>query len=159
MPEFSVRISGDEFSFSAAHFITYGAGQCESLHGHNYRATAEVFGPVDENRYVIDFVVFGEMLKNILRELDHGVLLPADHPTVAISTSGEEIEVRHGVRRWVFPRGDCRLLPIGNVTVEMLAQYIGQRLIDALEVRMGRRPGWVRIELEEYPGRTAICEV
>ena len=47
MSEFSVRVSGDQFGFSAAHFITLADGQQESLHGHDYRATVEVSGPLD----------------------------------------------------------------------------------------------------------------
>ena len=34
-------------------------------------------------------------------------------------------------RRWVFPRGDCVLLPVPNTTAEMLARYIGQQLLAA----------------------------
>ena len=31
-------------------------------------------------------------------------------------------------RRWVFPSGDCRLLPVANTTAELLAAYIGEPL-------------------------------
>ena len=53
---YHVRISKDYLVFSAGHFITYAGDICERLHGHNWRVTAEVSGPLDENHYVIDFI-------------------------------------------------------------------------------------------------------
>jgi len=53
---YHVRMSKDYLVFSAAHFITYDGDVCEPLHGHNYRVAAEVYGPLDENSYVVDFI-------------------------------------------------------------------------------------------------------
>ena len=58
-----VRITKDYLVFSAAHFITYAGDICERLHGHNYRVQAELEGPLDENQYVIDFIVLRDTLK------------------------------------------------------------------------------------------------
>ena len=54
---YCVRMAKDYLVFSAAHFITYDGDVCERLHGHNYRVTAEIHGQLDENQYVIDFIV------------------------------------------------------------------------------------------------------
>lgn len=159
MSAFHVRISGDDLIFSAAHFLTFEGGVCESLHGHNYRLAAEVYGPLDANQFVIDFVVLGELLQSILHELDHAVLLPAQHPSIAIAAGAEQVEATYAGHRWLFPRSDCRLLPLAATTAELLAQYLGQRLRDELALRFGAPPDRVRIELEESPGRTAICEL
>jgi 6-pyruvoyltetrahydropterin/6-carboxytetrahydropterin synthase len=159
MPHFHVRISKDDLIFSAAHFITLGEHACEPLHGHNYRVAAEVHGPLDDNHYVIDFSVLRDRLRAIIGELDHAVLLPTGHPAIQVAVGHDEVEVQWEQRRWVFPRSDCRLLPLANMTAELLAQYIGQRLIDDIESSGGRRPERVRIEVEESPGLAAGCEV
>ena len=44
---FSVSVSKDYLTFSAAHFLTIPNHKCESLHGHNYVVTVVVEGPVD----------------------------------------------------------------------------------------------------------------
>ncbi|HKD37099.1 MAG TPA: 6-pyruvoyl tetrahydrobiopterin synthase, partial [Pirellulales bacterium] len=62
-------------------------------------------------------------------------------------------------RRWEFPRGDCKLLPVANTTTELLARYIGRRLLDDLSARLGTRPEVVRIELDECYGQSAVCEL
>ena len=69
MQDFHVRISKDELTFSAAHFITLAAEKCERLHGHNYRVAAEVHGPLDEDHYVIDFIALRDTLRAILDEV------------------------------------------------------------------------------------------
>ncbi|MFH1265887.1 MAG: 6-carboxytetrahydropterin synthase [Planctomycetota bacterium] len=159
MEHYHVRISKDYLVFSAGHFITFGGNVCERLHGHDYRVAAEVHGPLDENHYVVDFVVLCDTLKSILDELDHRVLLPTGHPAIHVSAGKREVEARFEERRWVFPRGDCVLLPIANTTTELLARHIARRLLDELEARHGVRPSMVRIEVDESYGQSAICEL
>jgi 6-pyruvoyltetrahydropterin/6-carboxytetrahydropterin synthase len=157
LPEsFQVRIAKSEHIFSAAHFITIG-DHCERLHGHNYHVTAEIHGPLDENHLVVDFLVVREKLRAIIAELDHYVLLPAKHSQLAVVDKGLEIVATLADRRWSFPRGDCRLLPVANTTVELLAAYIGGRLFDALR-DAGIRPDRLRIELDECDGQIAVWQ-
>ncbi len=120
--------------FSAAHFITFAGSICERLHGHNYRVEAEIHGPLDENHYVIDFIALRDALKAIVDELDHHMLLPTQHTQIAVTEADQEVEVTFEDRRWVFPRQDCILLPVANTTTELLARYIGQRLIADLSL-------------------------
>ena len=159
MQHFHVRISRDDLVFSAGHFITLEGDTCERLHGHNYRLAAEVHGPLDENYCVVDFAALRDTLRAIIGELDHRVLLPTEHPSIRIAAGQEEVEVTFARRRWVFPRSDCLLLPIPNTTTELLARYLGGRLLDELASRAGTQPALVRIELEESPGFSAVCQL
>jgi len=159
MEHYHVRISKDYLVFSAGHFITFGGNVCERLHGHDYRVAAEVHGPLDEYHYVIDFIVLCDTLKSILDELDHRVLLPTKHPAIHVSAGEREVEARFEERRWIFPRGDCVLLPIANTTTELLARHIARRLLDELEARHGVRPSMVRIEVDESYGQSAVCQL
>jgi 6-pyruvoyltetrahydropterin/6-carboxytetrahydropterin synthase len=156
---YRVRLSDDSLVFSAAHFITLGADCCERLHGHNYRAAAEVSGPLDESRCVVDFLVLREEMKAILGELDHRVLLPGRSPSIGVMADEKEVVATFGARRWVFPRDDCVLLPLGNTTAELLARHVAEQLLSRLEARAGFRPTAVRIEIEESAGQSAVCEV
>lgn len=159
MQHFHVRISKDDLVFSAAHFITLAADQCERLHGHNYRVAAEVHGPLGEDGYVVDFLAVHDGLRAIVGGLDHRVLLPTGHPSIRVEAAAEEVEVTFGTRRWIFPQNDCLLLPIQNTTTELLARYVGQRLLEDLDSRCGLRPAMVRIKLEECYGLSAVCEL
>jgi 6-pyruvoyltetrahydropterin/6-carboxytetrahydropterin synthase len=159
MSRYHVRLQKEYHVFSAAHFITYDGNVCERLHGHNYRVAAEVHGPLDENQYVIDFIALRDTLKAIIDELDHHMLLPTGHPLIRVAATDRELEVTFEDRRWIFPRGDCVLLPVANTTTELLAHYIGQRLLDDLPARTGNRPQRIRIEVDEIFGQWGVCEL
>jgi 6-pyruvoyltetrahydropterin/6-carboxytetrahydropterin synthase len=159
MPDFHIRIASEDLVFCAGHFLVLEGGQCERLHGHSYRVAAEVYGPLNEDRFVVDFVAFHESLKSILAELDHRMLLPTRHPVLHVSVGAKEAEVSLAKRRWVFPKDDCLLLPISTTTTELLAQWIGKRLMDALTTLCGVSPQRVRIEVGEGTGCSAVCEL
>ncbi len=157
--KYHVRVEKDYLVFSAGHFITFAGNICERLHGHNYRVAAEVHGPLDENQYVIDFIALRDALKGLVDELDHHMLLPTDHPTIHVTADDTSVEVTFEERRWVFPREDCILLPVANTTTELLARYLGRRLLDDLEERTGQRPTRLRIEVDENYGQLGVCEL
>lgn len=157
--QYHVKLEKERLVFSAAHFITYDGDTCEPLHGHNYHVAAEVRGPLDQNDYVIDFIALRDELQQIVDGLDHRMLLPTEHPTIRVETRGDEVEVRHGERRWVFPASDCVLLPVANTTAELLARHIGLTLLDALEQRLGSRPTDVQIGVDECDGQWGVCRL
>jgi 6-pyruvoyltetrahydropterin/6-carboxytetrahydropterin synthase len=154
-----VRLDKEHHVFSAAHFITFAGNVCERLHGHNYRVAVEVEGPLDENQYVIDFIALRDELKTITDELDHRVLLPTSHPLICVTASEREVEAvfTPDGRRWLFPLGDCLLLPVSNTTAELLANYIGQRLLTAIERRTGAKPARLQVAVDENHGQWGVC--
>src|SRR5436190_5627046 len=155
---YRVRLEKEQHVFSAAHFITFNGDVCERLHGHNYRVAVEVEGPLDENQYVIDFIALRDELKTIIDELDHRVLLPTGHPLIRVAASEQEIEAvfTPDGRRWIFPRGDCVLLPVSNTTAELLAKYIGGRLLGAIERRTGVSPERLQVAVDGNHGQWGI---
>ena len=155
---FWVRLSKDNMVFSAAHFITYAGDICERLHGHNYHVAAHVYGPLDENQYVVDFIALRDALQAIVGELDHHMLLPTQHPAIQVTLQDQEILVRFAERRWIFPSGDCVLLPVANTTSELLARYIGQRLLSSLQSTSNFRPQKLRLEVDENGGQWGCWE-
>lgn len=156
---YRVRLTKDYLVFSAAHFITFDKQICERLHGHNYRVTVWVDGPLDDNQYVVDFIALRDELHAIVLELDHHMLLPTLHPRIRVTFDDRQVDVAFEERRWSFPRGDCVLLPIANTTTELLARHIGHRLLDAIEQRTGVRPARLRVEVDECNGQAAQCDL
>jgi 6-pyruvoyltetrahydropterin/6-carboxytetrahydropterin synthase len=155
---FTVRVSKDYLVFCSGHFISYEGHRCERLHGHNYRAAVEIEGPLDENHYVFDFVALKKAAKAIIDELDHYMLLATRNPLIHVEEQGGEVHVRYQDRQWLFPRGDCVLLPIENTTAELIARYLSERLRSDLAAQHGYVPQVMRVEVEEGPGQLAIHE-
>ncbi|MBM4089265.1 MAG: 6-pyruvoyl tetrahydropterin synthase family protein [Planctomycetes bacterium] len=159
LEKFRVRLHNEQLTFNAAHFITYDGNTCEQLHGHNFRVSVDVEGPLDENHYVVDFIALRNDLKQITATLDHGVLLPTMHSAMRVRETEREVEVTFGDRRWVFPREDCRLLPVHNTTAELIARHIAVQLLHNLQQRLGRSPTLLRVAVEEETSQWGICEL
>lgn len=158
-PRFRVRVTKDHLVFSAAHFITFNGNICERLHGHNWRTAVEVVGPLDENRYVFDFIALRDALQKIVNELDHRVLLPTTHRQIHVQADDREVIATFENRRWVFPREDCVLLPVENTTAEEIAAWIAKRLREVV-VAVAKTPiELIQVEVEENFGQWAICEL
>lgn len=156
---YKVRVTKDHLVFCSAHFISYEGDKCERLHGHNYRAAIEVEGPLDENRYVFDFIALKRATREITDTLDHRVMLPLKNELIVVTEEGRSVRVTYRDREWIFPRGDCALLPIENTTAELLAEYIGKRLLDDFQRKHQYKPDVLRVEVEESTGQSATCEM
>jgi 6-pyruvoyltetrahydropterin/6-carboxytetrahydropterin synthase len=156
---FKVRVTKDHLVFCSGHFISFEGDKCERLHGHNYRATVEIEGDLNENHYVFDFIALKHLTKAITDDLDHRMMLPTRNPVIKLDEKPGSVRVRYRDREWVFPRDDCVLLAIENTTAELLARYIAQRLLDDLRRQHGYEPQVLRVEVEENVGQSATCEM
>ena len=155
---YHVCLRKEDFVFAAAHFITYDENVCEPLHGHNYGVFVEIEGELDENHYVVDFIAATRLLKELLSELDHHVMLPTRHAMILVDVDEREVTASFGERRWVFPRDECALLPVANTTAEEVAAYIGRRYRDALQSNLQARPARIRLGIDECHGQWGVWE-
>ncbi len=153
---FKVSVSKDYLTFSSAHFITFSGHQCESLHGHNYRVGVTVAGDVDpECAFVVDFAILKDVIRGLIKPMDHRVLLPLQNPKLAYREDGDSLVVDYfGQRRFIFPRSDCCLLPISNTTAEMIAEYLAGQVRVPLARFSNLRN--LEIEVEESVGQAAV---
>ncbi|MBA2123654.1 6-carboxytetrahydropterin synthase QueD [bacterium Unc6] len=61
-------------TFSGAHNLREYQGECEKLHGHNWKVEVSVTGILNRLGMVIDFTVLRDSLKSILSKIDHTYL-------------------------------------------------------------------------------------
>ena len=153
---FRVRVEKDYTVFSAGHFITYDGHECESLHGHNYRAAVGLEGDLDENAYVFDFTRLKRGLKAVVDRLDHKMLLPAESPLIRVERQGDHVQATYKGKRYVFPASDVVLLPIPNTTAEMLARWIARELRRDLAETLPPGLTALEVEVEESFGQRAF---
>jgi 6-pyruvoyltetrahydropterin/6-carboxytetrahydropterin synthase len=155
MERYQIRVGKDHLIFCCGHFISFAGDQCEPLHGHNYRAAVEIEGGLDENYYLFDFITLKRLAKVITDELNHRMLVATRNAHIKVEDTPERVRLTHRDREWVFPRGDCALLPIENTTAELLATYIGLRLLERLKAECKFTPELMRVEVEENIGHSA----
>jgi 6-pyruvoyltetrahydropterin/6-carboxytetrahydropterin synthase len=128
-----IEIDGEHanIKFSACHFIA-GHEKCGRLHGHTYVVSVRIHGEVGDNGMVMDFVQIKRGLRGIVEDLDHRVLIPANSKRITVSL-GDEVIVKVGHKRYVFPIEDVVLLDTEESSAEELSRALLQRLISVVE--------------------------
>lgn len=158
MASYRVHVSKDNLLFVAGHFVSYDDAKVEPLHGHNYRFSVTVEGPLDQNAYVFNFVTLKRTMKRIADELDHRMLLPRDSALIAVEPQPDGGVVVRADGRWYrFPGEDCVILPLPNTTVEMLATHLCGRLRRELAANPSAAGlTAIEVEVEETVGQSGI---
>ena len=66
-------IISKSFTFEASHILPRHPGKCSRLHGHSWKLTVSVSGPVQhESGFVVDYAILGELVKaNVVDRCDH----------------------------------------------------------------------------------------
>lgn len=150
-PTFTLRFAKADFKFSVAHFTLFSATEAEPLHGHNYRLRVEVAGEeLDERGLLAASDAVKRRVRELCAELDDRVLLPERSPLLAIDQADGAIDVRFAERRYRFPAGEVVLLPLVNVTMELLARMLWRKLADDLAAPLST----LSVEVEETEGQS-----
>jgi 6-pyruvoyltetrahydropterin/6-carboxytetrahydropterin synthase len=155
---YRIVLAKEDFKFSVAHFTIFGPGDAEPLHGHNYRVEVELSGgPLDDHGLLVDVAPVKKVIRALCAELDSRLLLPSESPLLAVERPdgpGDGLVVaRFGERRYEFPASEVRLLPLVNVTLELLGGWFWERL--AGELPAARRPflRHLAVTVEESAGQ------
>lgn len=103
---YKIRLQNDSLTFAAAHFITFSGGDCEMLHGHDFRAVLEMEAALDaDGGYVMDFLAVQQAIRETLKTLDHKILLPDRNPYLQLSVREVEQEAAVDIQGWVSSVG------------------------------------------------------
>jgi 6-pyruvoyl-tetrahydropterin synthase len=151
---FRVHVTKDYLKFSAAHFIAY-PGFREALHGHNYRMSVAVEGPLGGEGYVVDFGVVKRIARRLCDRLDERTLIPMESDCLAIEERGTVVSVRYENDEFSFPRSDVALLPLVHSSAEELARYLTGELRKELEAEQITGITAVEVGVEESDGQAA----
>lgn len=158
-PTYRVDVTKEQFTFSAAHFITFAKDICERIHGHNYGVRASVGASLDENRYVVDFIALRDAVLEETQQLDHHVILPRDHAEIKVSSDDKETTATFRDKRWVFPKEDCVILPVINTTAEEIARVIAERVKERTREKFGDSLDWIEVAVDENNGQWGVCRM
>ena len=126
----TLHIDKQAHKFSAAHFTIFSETERERLHGHNYGVSARIVAKMGENGFSADYNVYKRCLQKLCDAHDEYMLLPAQSPWLAVVEEQGEYHATFAGKTLRFPVDETLLLPIVNVTVEALAHYLLERVLD-----------------------------
>jgi len=151
---FRLALAKEDFKFSVAHFTVFSADDAELLHGHNYRVAVEVEGPeVGELGLLADIDRIKSEIRRLCSALDGRTLLPAACPHLEVERRAGQVHVGYGDRRYTLPESDVLVLPIANVTMELLAKGLWEELAPGLAERGLDR---LTVSVDEAAGQGAV---
>ena len=126
----SIRVDGwrSGIRFDAAHVIPHHP-KCGRLHGHTYALHAEVHGDVDpETGFIVDFGLVKDVLRAVADDLDHHVLIQSKSPHFQVVKHGTQVHFEIGMKHYVVPEPDAKLVPVEATTAEALAEYVADEV-------------------------------
>ena len=125
-----IELEKEAFHFSAAHFTLFSPTERENLHGHNYQARCRITSTVNEYGLAFDYTVVKQRIKDLCASLDEYTLIPTRSPWLKIDRAKEHVVIEFDGEELHLPNRDVRLLPIANITLESLAEYLGTQLLE-----------------------------
>jgi len=152
---YEVFVSKESFKFNAAHFIAY-RGFRERLHGHNYRVSVRVRGPVGPDGYVVDFGDIKRAMRAICESLNERTIVPMQSDVIEIVLEDAMVRMTcEDGSRFSFPLDDCALLDIRHSSAEELAAHLCERLLAELPVLKERGVTELEVGVAEAPAQEA----
>ena len=119
--------------FSSAHIIPE-YEKCGRLHGHTYAVHMKISGKPDKKGIIMDFSLLKDVLRGIVCELDHRILIPEKNNIVKIEKEKNNVKVTSFEKEYVFPLNDCVFLPINSTSAENLAGYILEKMLKKISL-------------------------
>lgn len=147
-----MKLAKEDFKFSAAHFTLFPDAPAERLHGHNYRVRVELSGSeTSAEGLLIPVAEVKARLRALCESLDEHTLIPDKSPQLRVTQDGDSVDIALRGRHYRFPADEVRLLPLANVTMELLAAHLWEHL--AVDLR-GGLADTLAVEVEETAGQS-----
>ncbi len=138
--------------FSSAHIIPE-YEKCDRLHGHSYAVHVKISGEPDKKGIIIDFSLVKNVLRQIVSDLDHKILIPEKSKATKIVKEKKSVKVSSNGSNYVFPLGDCIFLPIDSTSAENLAGYILNKILE--KISLPKHVDGIEIGVDEGYGQGA----
>lgn len=154
-PRFEIRLAKEDFKFSAAHFTLFPGGRAELLHGHNYRVRVTLAGSrLGDVGLLVDAAAVKRRIRASCQVLDERTLIPeraAGEGRLEVRSAGGAVEVRFDGRAYRLPADDVVLVPLENVSIELLARMLWDEIAPVLA---GTPVESLTVEVEETAGQS-----
>ena len=135
MQNTTIEISKEYLHFAAAHFTLFSATERENLHGHNFQVTLDADAPMQDDGLTFDYNILKKAVKQLCDDLDEQVLMPTRSPYLQIEEQDDYTFIIFNGEHIPFLQRDLTLLPIRNITVEELAQYLLEKLLQREDIQ------------------------
>ena len=123
-----IELHKEELKFSAGHFMLLSATERESMHGHDYQIQVAFNTLITRNGMAFDVRLYKERLLTLCQSLDYRFILPMHSEYMRLEETNDHWIAHFNHQKIPFLKQDAIVLPICNVTLEELSNWILQQL-------------------------------
>jgi 6-pyruvoyltetrahydropterin/6-carboxytetrahydropterin synthase len=123
-----IELNKEELTFSAGHML-FSATHRETMHGHDYRIHVTFQTLIQSNGMAFDYRDYIKKIAVLCQTLDYRFILPEQSEYLRIEDVGNTWLVHVREETFSFLKRDVVVLPICNVTLEELSNWILQQLL------------------------------
>lgn len=135
----TIELSKENMKFSAGHFAIFSSEVRENLHGHNYNVCASFTTLIADEGLSFDYRFYKHKVKKVCDSLNEITLIPGKSKHLKVETDGDYTNIFFHKEKIIFLNRDIRILPVYNITVEELSNWIlSQILIDKDELESNK---------------------
>lgn len=126
----TIELFKEDMKFSAGHFAIFSATHRENLHGHNYNVYVSCTTIIEDEGMSFDYRFYKNKLCDLCDELNEIVLMPGKCKYLSFEDAGEYHHVYFNNEKIMFLKRDLKILPVTNITVEELSNYLLNKVVE-----------------------------
>jgi len=153
----TIEIAKEYLHFSAAHFTIFSATERERLHGHNFFVAAKVKSEIGDNGLCFDYNELKDKLRTMCEQYDEYMLIPSDSPHLTVTEDGQHYQVTFNKEVLSYPKSDCKLLPVLNISVEELSRFLLSELLKDKRAIESMKLDEIELKVSSGPGQWGVA--
>lgn len=159
MPRLStIELFKESMKFSAGHFAIFSSTVRENLHGHNYNVCAAFTTIIDDEGFSFDYRFYKNKVRKICDNLNEITLIPAKSKYLKIETDDKYTNIHFSNEKLIFLNRDIKLLPVYNITVEELSNWILEEILQDRNELEQNKIQEIKIKVFSGPGQSGSAE-
>jgi 6-pyruvoyltetrahydropterin/6-carboxytetrahydropterin synthase len=155
----TIKIFGEQLSFSAGHFTIFSPTERERLHGHNYDVSATIVTEVLEHGVAFNYEIYREKIKALCQEINIYFLLPGESQLLRIEEKEKLYHVYFNGEEIPLLKSDTIILPIKNISLEEMSRWFLERLTEDKESISKYRIHALTVTVSSGHGRSASARM
>lgn len=140
--------------FSAGHFAIFSNEIRENLHGHNYNVCASFTTIIEDEGLSFDYRFYKHKVRSICDSLNEITLIPGKSKYLRIEAAGDYTNIYFHHEKMIFLNRDIKILPVFNITVEELSNWILNQLLQDPDELETNKIQEIKIKVFSGPGQS-----
>lgn len=150
----TIELFKEDMKFSAGHFTIFSKEYRENLHGHNYNVYATFTTLIGQEGLSFDYRFYKKKLRDICSELDEIVLIPGMNQYLRIEELEHYYHIHFNDETMIFLKRDIKILPLTNLTVEELSNWILQQVLHDADELERNKIQKIKVKVFSGPGQS-----